>query len=266
MSADRDVHVYIDETGDRGRSPGSSPIFGMAAVIVDLTGAQEVQHAVDQLRTDFHVPSGKIMSWKDYVKTHDRRRRAAEVLGAVTHAKLCYVYSVKNSLRPGSYLDVPQRFYNYVAFKMYKSVLWAARSWKGTEAKVWTRFGHVTKHDHATTDRYLRWQAAVDPKVPHDIEQGLKWVSAGKYKESQAADLYGGFLKAALWPSSPFGYVEPAYLLSVWHQLRNSDSCAIPLGIMPMPDYKPLTQAPWFPCKRCDKSTGSPGAFRGRST
>lgn len=261
--AKRDVHVYIDETGDRGCAPNSSPIFGMAAVLLDDCGQHELRAAVDRLRVDFKVPAGKVMSWKEHVKTHDRRRHAAEVLGQTTDIQICYVYSVKSALRAGSYLNDPQRFYNYVAYKTYKSVLWAARAWKGAGVRVWTRFGHVRGHDHRTTESYVKSQAAADPKVPHEIEQGLRWVSANTYRESQAADLYGGFLKAALWPDGEFGYVEPAYLLRIWHQLRNSDSCAIPLGIMSMPNGDLLTGEQWFPCVDCARKAahqGPPGA------
>ncbi|WP_231500128.1 DUF3800 domain-containing protein [Saccharothrix sp. NRRL B-16314] len=260
------MYVYIDETGDRGGSLKSSPIFGMAAVLLDEAGQHELRAAVDRLRLDFAVPANKVMSWKEHVKTHDRRRHAAEVLRNVNGLRLCYVYSVKSALAAESYLNDAQRFYNYVAYKIYKSVLWAARDWKGPGVRVWTRFGHVKGHDHRTTDEYIKLQAAADPTVPHELEQGLRWVSANTYRESQAADLYGGFLKAALWPAGEFGYVEPAYLLRVWPQLRNSAVCAIPLGIMSMPGHELLQREEWFPCAQCRTSNGSPGASGGQST
>lgn len=252
-SAPPKIHVYVDETGDRGSSPTSSPIFGMAAIVVDELGAVAIRQAVEQLRSDFKVPATKVMSWKEHVKTHDRRRRAAEVLATVDGLKVCYVYSLKAELRAGSYRDDPQRFYNFVAFKTYKNTLWTARNWKGGGAQVWTRFGHVRNHDHRTTEEYIRTQAGRDPKVPFEMEQGLRWVSADKYLESQAADLFGGFLKAALWPDGDFGYVEPSYLLTVWHKIRNSESCAIPLGLMSMPDSALVTKNSWFPCRQCLK-------------
>jgi hypothetical protein len=193
------------------------------------------------------------MSWKEHVKTHDRRRRAAEVLGAVEGLKVCYVYAVKSQLRAGSYRDDPQRFYNYVAYATYKSTLWASRSWAGSDAQVWTRFGHVRHHDHRTTEQYIRKQAAADDRVPDHMEQGLRWVPANLYAESQAADLFGGFLKSALWPGGEFGYVEPSYLLQVWPKLNKSEDCAVPLGIMSMPSCSLLTRAAWFPCVTCTK-------------
>ena len=140
-----------------------------------------------------------------------------------------------------------------MAYKTYKSAIWTARAWKGPDAEVWTRYGHVRAHDHRSTESYIRREAAADPRVPFEMEQGLRWVSADRYSESQAADLYGGFLKAALWPDGEFDYVEPAYLLRVWHQLSHSESCAIPLGIMSMPNSHLVREAPWFPCAHCTK-------------
>lgn len=242
------VYVYIDETGDRGRGPNASPIFGFAAVLVDDAGGVELRRAVQQLRVDFRVPTHRHMSWKDDIKSHDRRRRAAEVLGSVANLKLCFVYVDKDELRPGSYGNRPDVMYNYAAYKLYKSILWAARSWKGSNAHVFVRFGHVKGHDHTTTMAYINREASADAKVPHSMQQGLRWVSADQYFESQAADAYAWFLKSALWPDGPFGYVESAYLLSVWSQINKSDACCIPLGLMPMPSNDIIRGKPWFPC------------------
>lgn len=206
------IHVYVDETGDRGQSADSSPVFGMAALLVSDEGASPLRRAIEQLRSDFGVPEGRIMSWKNDLKNHDRRRRAAEVLGSVPGIKVCYVYAAKNELHPTSYKSDPTRFYNYVAMRTYRSILWAARDWKGTAAQVWTRFGHVRRHDHTVTKKYIESQAAKDGRIPHLMEQGLTWVSADMFIESQAADIFGGFLKSATWPEKPYGYTEPANL------------------------------------------------------
>src|SRR5579875_1085619 len=226
----------------------------MTAVLVDDVGAPKLRAAVTQLRGEFGVPANKPMSWKKHTKTHDRRRRAAEVLGAVDEMKVCYVFAIKSKLRPSSYVGDRDRFYNYVAYKLYKSTIWAARNWRGNTARLVTRFGHVKGHDHTVTENYIKWQASMDQRIPFYMEQGLRWVDAGRYLESQAADMFSGFLKAAFWPGD-YGYVEPSYLLSIWHKIRNSENCAIPLGIMPMPDNKLLADLAWFPCTTCPKRT-----------
>lgn len=255
--SDLDIYAYVDETGDRGHTPQSSPIFGMAAVLADRAAAFELRAAVTQLRADMGVQRGTALSWKEHLKTHDRRRRAADVLGAVKNIQVCYVYAQKDQLNPNSYVGDRVRFYNYVALKTYKSILWGARNWKGNDAQLWTRFGHVRHHDNTITEQYLQKETANDAKVPDHIEQGLRWVSADRYLESQAADMYGGFLKAAIWPSGAWAYTEPSYLLSVWHQIRNSGDCAVPLGIMSMPSNDVLHGLDWFPCESCPKKRGA---------
>ena len=262
------VWVYVDETGDRGQTPDASPIFGMAALLVSERGVVPLREAICQLRAEFNVPEGRPMSWKRDVKTHDRRRRAADVLGAVPGIKVCYAYAVKEHLGDHSYKSDPTRFYNYVAKRTYFASLWAARSWKGNAARVWTRFGHVRHHDDRATKAYLMSQSSGDTRVPSHMEQGLQWVSADKFAESQAADIFGGFLKAAVWPSGPFNYTEPAYLRSIWSLIRNSETCAIPLGLLSMPRNSIAADSIWHPCHNCPQRSknGSPGASGGRST
>ncbi|MFC7485416.1 DUF3800 domain-containing protein [Knoellia sp. CPCC 206453] len=245
------VYAYVDETGDRGAAPSSSPVFGMAAILVPEDRASAIQAAVQILRADLCVPNDKTLSWKDYAKTHDRRRRAADVLGAVEGIKVCYVFAQKAALQPGSYVGDKERFYNYLAFMTYKSIVWASRNMGATEVII--RFGHVKHHDHEGTKTYIEREASSDARVPDHLVKSIQWVPADRYRESEAADLFGGFLKSAVWPSGQFGYVEPKYLLSVWHKIRNSESCAIPLGIMSMPQNSVLTSEAWFPCAQCKK-------------
>lgn len=223
----------------------------MAAVLVQSTDGPNLRAAVNRLRADFSVPPDSVLSWKEHAKTHDRRKRAVDVLRAVPGIQVCYVYARKAALQPGSYRDDRSRFYNYVAFKTYKSVVWAARAMGASELHV--RFGHVRHHDHTATKSYIERQAARDQNVPHQLVRSMRWVSADRYAESQAADLLGGFLRAATWPTGQFDYVEPSYLLGIWPKIRNAGDCAIPLGIMSMPSYDVLTTEPWFPCSHCDK-------------
>jgi hypothetical protein len=45
------LHAYIDETGDRGllSKPGSSPVFGMAAILLTDDSAAAVRRAIERL-------------------------------------------------------------------------------------------------------------------------------------------------------------------------------------------------------------------------
>lgn len=262
------LHAYVDETGDRGLvgKPGSSPIFGMAAVLVTGESARQLRAAVARLRDDFGVPQGRVMSWKDHVKTHARRLHAAQVLAQVTDVRIIYVYCEKAQV-VGEYTKDRELFYNYVALKMYRGILWAARNWKGTSEGICTRFGHVRGHDHRSTEAYFRSQLPREPRVPNQMERGLRWVSADRYLESQAADLYGGFLKAATWPDE-FGNVEGRFIRTVWRQIRRGDhDCPVPLGLMSMPDNDLVKQQEWYDCAHCRQQQVRPSETSGgRST
>lgn len=246
-----DLFAYVDETGDPGASDKSSPVFGMAAVIVDSLGASQVCSVVDELREKFSIPANIPMSWKAHVRTHEKRKYVAQELVKVQNIRVVYVYCRKSEVQHGGFTKDRALFYNYVAGKTYKGILWASNYWDTSPARVWTRFGQVMGFDHkATTRPYFDAHVTADVRVPNQIEQGLRWVAATTYRESQAADLYAGFLKAATWPDE-FGNVEGSYLRSVWHQIRNSEQCAIPLGLMSIPQNHLVANHEWFPCADC---------------
>lgn len=254
--------AYIDETGDRGLTSKdrASPVFGMAAVLVDNAGASRLRSALQQLRADFKVPAKDTMSWKRHVKSHDRRKHAARVLAAVPGVTVLYAYYRKDALTHGTYHEDRQRSYDFLALKMYKAVLFATAYGAGQATRtVSTRFGHVKGHDHRATLAYLTDQGTrMREKLPSHAERDLKFVAADTHPESQAADLYAGFLKAAIWEDE-FGDVEGGYLLDVWHQIRQAELCnvptsrycAVPLGIFSMPHTGLLKAASWFPCGHC---------------
>ena len=247
------VFAYIDETGDPGAfvKPRSTPILGMAAVLVDDESAPLLREAIIQLRADFRVPDGKVMSWKEHIRNHDRRKRAASVLAAIPNIKLIYVYSDKRLTAPGSFGNERGVYYNYVAFKMYKNILWAARQWKGSEG-VHTRFGYVKDMDHDSTRAYFASQMPVSGTVPFHLERGLNWVSADRYLESQAADLFAGFLKEGIWHDT-YGQIEGMYIQIVWPQIRtNGSGCVIPLGLMSMPNSQNVRSWDWYQCAHCE--------------
>lgn len=245
---DDTLFAYVDETGDLGgnlANSKTSPVFGFAAILVGPVAALELRAAVDQLRNDFGVVSAKPMSWKDHIRTDERRMHAVRTLGAIRDVRVLYVYTDKRVVT-GPYVQTRGALYNYVAGKCYKSILWAARN-QGADF-VHLRFGQVANFDHRTTKDYFEHQVDADPKVPNERVAGLQWVAATQYRESQAADIYAGFLRAAVWPDE-FGGLHPQYLQGVWHQVRTGPTgCTIPLGFMSMPTNDVARVLPWWSC------------------
>ena len=255
------IHAYVDETGDRGLlKGGSSLVFGMSAVLVeDGFPRERLNDVVKQLHRDFNVPADKVMSWKAYLKTYERRRHAAEVLAQLEGVQVLYVYADKRLLKEDSYAEDRERFYNYVAGKMLKSIVWAATYWPGGSREVSIKFGHVRGHDHNKTSEYFKGplRAKKGEKVQWNLIKKIVWVSADKYLGSEAADIYCGFLKSATWPSkTSWGEVMyfPEFLQTIWHQVRKgSEGCAIPLGMFPMPNYDAISYSPVVACVNCKK-------------
>lgn len=243
------VWAYGDETGDRGLSSTASPIFGMATIIGNAQTMSQVKTVVKDLRSDFGVPTGEVMSWKKHLKTHERRLHAAKSLARIEDLLVVYALTRKADLYEGSFQNSQKDFYDFVAACAYKATLWAARSMEATDVRI--RFGRVRGVDHARTLRYIEQTTQSDPKVPTHLQRELSWVGADQHFESEAADFYAGFMKTAFWPDA-FGNVDDVYLKHVWGQIRkNPQGCAIPLGLFTMPSYQVAFEQDWFSCVDC---------------
>lgn len=242
-----EIFAYGDETGDRGLGEKTSPVFAMATVLGQHYAMVGLQEAVLQLRKDFSVPEKAVMSAKKHVKTYERKLHAANVLSSVPDITVIYVLSMKSELIPGSFKNGEKDFFDFVSARAYRSTLWAARNSGGNSVRV--RFGHVIGMDQTRTKQFIRQDTDHDPKVPTYLEKELSWVSADKYLESQAADLYAAFLKDAFWPDQ-YGNTHERHLLQIWPQIRKGwHGCVVPLGLFTMPKYEVLTARPWFLCR-----------------
>ncbi|PMD04197.1 hypothetical protein CJ199_13460, partial [Brevibacterium paucivorans] len=67
-------------------------------------------------------------SWKEYVRDHDRRLHVADHLSMLDKVQAIYVYTDKAAVTEGTYTTERGALYNYVAGKMLKNILWAARN------------------------------------------------------------------------------------------------------------------------------------------
>lgn len=255
-----DLFAYVDETGDPGSASKSSQAFGMAAIIMGSVGVSAARSLADELKREFSIPAHKPLSWKDHVREHDRRRFVSRKLAELPDLVVTYNYCRKSEVNYGNFVKDRGMFYNYVAGKTYKSILWTARYWPNGDSRntVKTSFGHVRGFDHeATTLPYFKIAVDADPKVPNQLERKLAWVDGRKYRESMIADLFAGCLHSAI-TDDRYGSPEGSYLLNVWPQIRNSGRCAIPLGLMSIPQNSLVTKFDWFPCSTCTKKPGNP--------
>lgn len=143
---------------------------------------------------------------------------------------------------------------------MFKNLLHAANHWGPGAESLSIRFSHVRWLDHKNTSKPYFCERIKD-LPPRDILSELTWVDARKYKESDMADLFAGFLHRSL-EKDKYGKAEGAYLENIWHLVRHTNQCddlstewcAIPLGFMPMPAYKVARDLASFPCKSCPQA------------
>lgn len=140
--------AYVDETGDRGFTTKSSPIFGITAVLVADELDAMMRSAVTTLRSDFGV-EGVPLLWSRYCGPahHDRRRHVARTLAKVPGLQAIYVMIDKLRSPDSAAMRTDQRLaYNYVARLAFERIALAARAWHGGSRRAVVRVAHVKGH------------------------------------------------------------------------------------------------------------------------
>jgi Protein of unknown function (DUF3800) len=244
------LRAYVDETGDRGHTGGSSPFFAFAAVVVADEDEAGLRAAMSQLRRDLKVPTGKALHWKDHVKTHSRRQHVSRVLSQVPRLLIVYVVVEKAAIpaRSGMYCD-QVLFYNYAACLTMERLLLAARDWPGGSRDIIVRFGHVRGFDHSKTTAYfnLKKQNAAAWVPWARLHGAVHFDDQAKWDGLQAADQYAGMLNVAIRPDD-FGGYEEVHLLRIRHQIRrNGTGKAMGYGFKVLGNEATFTSLPWWP-------------------
>jgi hypothetical protein len=244
------LRAYVDETGDRGHTGGSSPFFAFAAVVVADEDEPGLRAAMSQLRRDFKVPAGKALHWKDHVKTYTRRQHASRVLAQVPGLVIIYVVVEKAAIPVGSGIYGDHvLFYNFAACLTMERLLLAARDWPAGTRDVIVRFGHVRGFDHSRTTRYFNLKCTTDAWIPWSRLHGVvHFDDQAKWDGLQAADQYAGMLNAAI-RTDEFGGYEESHLLRIRHQLRRSSpgGKAWGYGFKVLGNTATFTSLPWWP-------------------
>ncbi|MFG3488517.1 DUF3800 domain-containing protein [Streptomyces sp. NPDC047972] len=196
------LHVYVDETGDRGLSPAASTFFAMTALMVPEEDDWTVRHAAGGLRAVINTP--KPLHWVNHFSAKHAARRtwAATTLAQMPSARVVHVIAPKNAVLqkfPG--LHDTSRFYNFTAKWLLERVAYAAAQWPGGPRYANVRLGHVRGMDHAATASYLdrvRRGLYDNYAVPwHHIRWPPTWVGTA-LDGIQLADIHAGMLNVAL--------------------------------------------------------------------
>lgn len=247
------LRVYLDETGDRGFKPTSSPLFGFCAVVVPEEHDPHLRKVIQRLRTDFEITSGAV-HWVEHLRprNHDRRRHAAKELAAVPGVRLIYCLIDKQNVPASSGMrsDIVMT-YNYASRLLFERIALTAKSWPGGTRRAITKVAHVRGHDHKVSLDYINktcpTTASTFP-VPWSLVTGNIQVDGTAARDGlQAADLYAGMLNAAITPDR-FGNNSPDYFQTVAHQLRRgSNGKVLDYGIKILGDKTIVTGQDWWP-------------------
>jgi hypothetical protein len=238
------LRVYIDETGDRGVKPRSSPYFTMVAVIVRDSNDHLVRDYSDQLKLQISKQPGAKTKWMDL--RHLERVVAARSLAALP-IRLVYVCVPKVNIRNGTALQSNSgAFYNYAARFLVERISWFAKRHQARAHMVFERVkgfppSELTQYLHLLRGRQttIDW-SHMSPNVRVD--------SPANYRALCAADVAAGIFDSATRPDLATGLVEPAYLLDVAPRIwRGPKGSVDSYGLKVLGSALPLEVLPWWP-------------------
>ncbi|MFE6408182.1 DUF3800 domain-containing protein [Streptomyces sp. NPDC057837] len=248
------LHVYVDETGDRGLGRGTSPFFAMTALMVPAEDDWNVRVTAGGLRALIHVSrpeTTKPLHWVDHFKKKhaDRRLHAARSLALMPSAKVTHVIVPKDSARLYRGLADGVRFYNYTTRLLLERVAHAAKQWEGGPRFAIVRLGAVKGMDHTDTAGYLDWVRSGRVQTWNVPWEHIKWppVWLGTdWDGIQLADIHAGLLHAALTGSASDELCAENLLLCK-HQLHRSPTGRLlGYGVKVLGDARFVTERCWW--------------------
>lgn len=254
------LHVYVDETGDRGfsnRSQLQSPFFAMSALLVPEEEEWMVKLTAGGLRALVHdgQPQNamKPIHWVEHFKAKrpERRRRAALALSRMPDVMVIHVIAHKDTLNQDSGMRSDGgMFYNYTTRLLLERVAYAARGWPGGKRLAIVRLGAVKHMDHSASESHLnhvRQGGCENFGVPWRL---IKWPPMWQNTERdgiQLADVHAGLLNAAL-SGKPDDRACAENLLHCRHQLRRSPGgTLLGYGVKVIGDPRFVTERTWWP-------------------
>ena len=248
MAADY-IEIHVDETGDRGFSPKSSPYFCLAACAFRHSNAGTVVRAMEALNFALRRPLRHPIHAVDHLKTHDKLMEAVEHLSRLPVRVFFVVLPKASTPADAAMRSDDTHVYNYLARMLLERMSWFARDIGLPAHPV---FAAVARMPRRRLDDYIstlqRKDTTIDwpwLKLPVEVDQAKNRVGM------QWADIAGrAMLKATTPGTSPPHRIEPVYLETlapvIWRRRRIEK-----YGIKSVQSDWHLTQ-PWW-----DRVTGA---------
>jgi len=244
------VRVYVDESGDRGWSAASSPVFLQAALIVPDELDANLRAVRDQLCVDLSKPTHTVLHWAQNIKQHSQRKHVAKVLGSLAPQRgylgvqLAYVVVDKaRCSQDPSGMGNHTRMYNYSFRRLLERVSWRARR-MNREALV--TIAHVKNFKYPELASYLALLKSRDTSIEWARLRSIKIGDPIHRQLLQLADVAAGALYAAVVPDA-YGSVEDSYLAEMEGMIyRNTPGKVTTYGLHVIGGDALLTGLPWW--------------------
>lgn len=238
----RQLHAFIDESGQRARSAASSDHFVMSAVVIPEEHLADAATLLELLRADLKRNAGDTLHWKN-IKQHPQRLHASKTLGAVDWLTVSSIIVCKRHLGGQALND--DLAYLYTLRYLLERLSWMARD-SGRVLNY--TMAHIVRFQIAKLREYeaelrqlygctIAWDS-LDPR-------GGRMDQPSRIENLQLADIAASATGAAF-NKDEYGNTEARYLKEMAPRLYRRNGKLISYG-MKMHPWNDITKAayPW---------------------
>lgn len=218
------LHAFIDEAGQRSRSPRSSDHFVMSAVVVPDEQLPDAAALVAKLRSDLGRQPGDVLHWRNF-KHHSLKLHVAQSLGSAGFLKIFSVVVCKRHLPDVGMND--DQAYLYTLRFLLERLSWFARA-QSRELRY--TIAHIVRFKIETLREYEAILRATPPPTcniewPFVDPHGGRLGQPSQVDMLQLADAAASATFNAFEPDQ-FGNTETRYLRELMPRVWRRGSAA----------------------------------------
>lgn len=241
-SAQRRLHAFIDESGQRSRSAASSDNFIMSAVVIPEEHLAAAATLLELIRADLKRHPGHALHWKN-IKSHTQRLRACQLLAEADWLTISSVVVCKLQLASDPLND--DLAYLFTLRYLLERLSWLARE---QERELSYTMAHVVRFQLAKLRDYeARWRGEPGCQIAweHLDARGGQLDQPSRVEYLQLADLAASATGAAF-NKDEFGNTEIRYLQELADRLYRRNGNLLSYGLKLHPGRDSTKAAyPW---------------------
>lgn len=209
------LEVQIDETGDRGTKPSSSPYFFMAACAFLASRRNYIETAMRDLNRALGRPLEQEIHSLRHLRSHEKLIEASERLTKIGHVRVFFVIIPKAEITKGYSISIDTTtMYNFTCQLMLARISQFAHS---VGLPVHPTFASVQGIPRENLDDLISVLQAQETLIDwNKLRLPVSVLPAKERIGIQWADIAGRALWRALIPSTkPPHRIEPIYLMTL---------------------------------------------------